>query len=303
MKIRTNKLLHILIVIMILFMLVSCSDSEKTVISSSKDETQEKNEEKSSSSNEKETKAKATIEEQVLLDYDGIKITAKELSENWLGPEMKVLIENNTESDITVQVDDIVVNDYMMSTFLYETVSAGKKSNTTFSVYNTMLKDAGIENVGKIEIYFSIVDPSSFKTIYESDVVEIHTSMYDSMDTTTNEMGEELINENGIRIVGKYVEEGSVWGNGVVLYIENNTERTILVSADDLSINGFMITGYLYEKIKPGKKAISSMILSSTDLEENDIDKIEEIATKFIVYDYDSFRPLLETKEIGFSIQ
>ena len=71
-----------------------------------------------------------TVEEQVLLDQDDIKITLKSLDfDGFYGPELKVLIENNSDKSIIVQTRDSSVNDIMIETMFSCNVAAGKKAN------------------------------------------------------------------------------------------------------------------------------------------------------------------------------
>jgi hypothetical protein len=67
----------------------------------------------------------------VLLDEAGIKITAPslELQDEMWGPELKVLVENNTDQNITLQVKYAAVNDIMVTAMLYTDIQAGKKAN------------------------------------------------------------------------------------------------------------------------------------------------------------------------------
>ena len=130
--------------------------------------------------------------------------------------------------------------------------------------------------------------------------VTIQTSEFDSMDSTPNDEGQELYNENGIRIVGKYVDENSFWGAAVLLYIENNSGKNRIIQCDDMSINGFMITPYFSSTVYDGKKAIDEITLMSSDLEENGITSIEDIELKFNIMDED-FMNNVETDAISFS--
>ena len=120
------------------------------------------------------------------------------------------------------------------------------------------------------------------------------------MDSTPNDEGQELYNENGIRIVGKYVDENSFWGAAVLLYIENNSGKNRIIQCDDMSINGFMITPYFSSTVYDGKKAIDEITLMSSDLEENGITSIEDIELKFNIMDED-FMNNVETDAISFS--
>ena len=301
-----KKIILILLVALISFNLFACS------FNSDDDSTNEENinttknkdiqDESTKDTSEQGDNLIPTIEETVLFEYNGIKVTAKEITEDWLGPELKVLIENDTDENINVSLDEIAVNDYMVSAWLYEDVAAGKKSNATFEIWSSTLSNAGISNIGKIDFYFRVINSDNYNTIYESKEIELKTSLYDEMDLEANDVGTELLNQNGIRIVGKGVND-SLWGQGVLLYIENNSDKNIIVSTDNLSVNGYMVNGYLYSTIMSNKKAIETVILSSTDLEDNDIESIEDLALSFDIINADTWMNIFSSDEITVNIE
>lgn len=138
------------------------------------------------------------------------------------------------------------------------------------------LKAAGIENVGRIEIYFHAYD-SDWNYIFQNVYSEIQTSEYANMDTTPNDTGTELYNENGIKIVGKTV--------------------------DNMSVNGFMMSPFFSTTVYDGKKSIDEITLFSSELEENGIEAIEEVELRFHIYDANSYSTITDTDPITFSAQ
>lgn len=250
-----------------------------------------------------ETSEEEIISEQVLLEYEGLKITAKEIvTDSIWGEGLKLLIENNSETSLGVGCNALIINDYMITDLFSSTIAAGKKSNENMYFSSSQLEAAGISNVGKIEVYFRIYDAESYRTIYDADCVTIQTSEYENLDTTSEIDGTELLNRDGVRIIGKYVDENSFWGAAVLLYIENNTGRNIGVRCDDMSINGFMVTPYFSSTVYDTKMSIDDITIMSSDLEKNEIDKISDIELKFRVYDSDSHTTIFETDPINFSV-
>ncbi len=245
----------------------------------------------------------ATIEEQVLVDQDGIKITATEyVTGGFLGDSIKLLVENNSDKDYTIGCDALIVNDYMIGDLFASEVAAGKKANETIDLYSAELQAAGIDNVGKIEIYFHAYD-SDWNNLFENVYAEIHTSAFDSMDTQANDTGMELYNGNGIRIVGKTVDENSFWGTAILLYCENTSGKNVCISVEDMSVNGFMMDPFFATNVYDGKKSIQEITLFSSDLEENGIETIEEVELKFHVFDLKSYDTVVDTDPITFSAQ
>ena len=250
------------------------------------------NDEKDNGNNKTETEDSVpTIEENVLFEYYGLAVTAKELVNNTLlGAGIKVNIENNSDKDYSIGIEQAIVNNCMITDLFSCTVAAGKKANDTIYLSSSDLKASGIENIGQIELYFYIYNPTTYERIYETDCITIKTSDYDTMDTTIEDAGHILYNDNGIKIVGKYVDEYKLLGKAIVLYIVNDREENITVSCNDISINGYMVTPLFSCTVYSGKYAIDEITILRSELEENDITEIENFALKFKVYNSNTYQ-------------
>ena len=314
MCIRSKLLVGVISICTIAALLTGCSSSApsetKDIVQEEKTEGKTQTEDKKTEEGSSEENAAAeksegvdvSIEEQVLVDQDGIKITALEyVKDSIWGDGIKVLIENETDKDVMVGCNALIVNDYMINDLFASEVAAGKKSNETIYLSSSELKAAGIDTVGRIEIFFHVYDTDSYDKIFDSDCVTIETSAIDSIDTTANDEGTELYNDGGIRIIGKTVDENSFWGTAILLYIENQSGNNVGISVDDLSINGFMLTPYFSTTVYDGKKCIDDITIMSSELEENGIESIDEVELKFRVYNSDSYETIAESDPITFS--
>lgn len=295
--------------ILVSVVLVGCtseSSATREIVTSSNDTASPSSEESSDNlitTDDSMVSADITIEKQILVDQNDIVITAEEyVSDSFWGHGVKVLLENNSSKDVTVSCNALIVNDYMITDLFVSEIAAGKKANDTIYLSSSELEAAGIDTVGKIEIYFHVYDSSSYDNIFDSDCVTIQTSEYSNMDTTPNDAGSELYNEGGIRIIGKAVDENSFWGTAVLLYCENNSGRNVGISVDDMSVNGFMMSPLFSTTVYDGKKSIDDITIFSTDLEENGIESIEEVELKFHIYDAESYNTITDTEPIVFSV-
>lgn len=247
-------------------------------------------------------KAKPTIDEAVVYEKNGIKISAKEyVTDSMWGDGIKFLLENETEKNITVGITALIVNDFMINDSFVAEVAAGKKTNETMNLSSTSLNAAGIDVIGQIEVYFHIYDSDNWDEIANTDCITIKTSMYDQMDKTVDDAGQVLYEKDGIKIVGKYVNESSFWGAGVVLYIENNTDKNVLIQVDNFSVNGFTLSSAIFScDVYAGKKAVDDITLLSSELEENDIKSVDEVTLKFVIINPDTFDTIAKSDEINF---
>lgn len=282
----------------------SSTDETKSIVKDEevKNETQTEKLEKSEPEETTEKSQEITIEEQELLSIDEITITAKGFDHDSIwGDGIKLLLENKSERNIMVGCTALIVNDYMITDLFASDVAAGMKANETIHLSSSELKACGIDTIGKIEVYFHIFDSDTYDNIYDSECVEIHTSAFDSMSAPDNSEGVELYNADGIKIVGKTVDENSFWGSAILLYIENTSDKNVGIGVDDMSINGFMMTPYFSSVVYSGKKSMDDITILSSELEENEITSIDEITLAFRIYDPDSFLTTTKTEAITFS--
>ena len=304
---KNNKILVALVILVFMvFALGSGSSSSESSSSGQSNVSSNTGNDAGSSSSSSSTKKEIpTIEETVLLDQDGIVVTAKEIvDESVWGQGIKVLIENNSSRDVTVTATAMAVNGYMLTDFLYEKVTADAKANAVIHCLNNELEKAGITNIEEVAIWFSLVDPESYMTSYSSDEPAIlRTSLYTGAESEAFSDGIEVINQDGIRVVVKYVDEKSIWGTSVLIYAENNSGRNVGLSADNVSINGFMIDGYYYADIKSGYKSFDDMTIFSSSLKDNDIEKIDNIKLTFNCYDTDSYSTIFESDYVTIDVE
>ncbi|MDL2324027.1 hypothetical protein LJC61_02590 [Ruminococcaceae bacterium OttesenSCG-928-A16] len=113
---------------------------------------------------------------QVLVEQDGIKITYKGIAtDGFIGPEVKVLVENDTEKAITVQVRDLSINGFVVNTSMSADVPAGKKANDTISIFSSSLEENDIkpEEIKDIEFTFHVFESDGWDTLFDTEIITI----------------------------------------------------------------------------------------------------------------------------------
>ena len=296
MKKRTNLLALVLSFTAITFTLFGCSSDtgQKKSIAAPGSAPEAGGGAESSGTGTDQILADESINEQVLVDQDGIKITATEyVTDSIWGDGIKLLVENNSAKDYTIGCDALIVNDYMITDLFSADVAAGKKSNEVMYLSSTELKAAGIDTVGQIEMYFHAYD-SNWDNLFKNVYSKLETSEFANMDTTPNDEGQELYNANGVRIVGKTVDENSFWGTAILLYI---------VNVDNMSINGYMMTPLFSTTVYDGKKSIDDITIMSSDLEANGITSVDQVELKFHIYNAESYDTIADSDAITFTAQ
>lgn len=273
--------------------LAACGESTQTPIDSG-----------SGSAAQSEPAAAVTIApDTVLLDRDGLVITAKEFvtDELW-GPGVKVLVENNSSRNLGITCNSMSVNGYMIGDLLFSSsVAAGKKANETLYFSEHDLDCSGINTVADVLISFHVYESDSYETVFDTEEIQLKTSAFGTVEQPALDDGKELYNRDGVRIVGKYVEEDSFWGAGVLLFMENTTDRNILIQCDDMSINGFMVHPYFSSTINNHRMSLAEITVLSNDLEENDIQSVENVELTFRIINAKNYDTIAETGPVSFT--
>lgn len=239
------------------------------------------------------------VAEQVLLDKRGIVIKATGLErDGTLGAELKLSIENGSTTDVTIQARNASVNGYMVGTMFSAEVAAGKKANDALVFLASDLEACGITTIADMGFYFHIFD-DSFITFLDSDPVAIRTSAADAYQYTYDDSGKELYAGDGVRIVSKgFSENNSIFGPGLVLFLENTTDKAIIVQARDVSVNGYMVDTVFSEELSPGKRAVGAVTVMSSSLKENNVETIEHMELSFHVFESDGWATIFDTAPI-----
>lgn len=243
------------------------------------------------------------IEETVLVDEAGVKITAKSFHENELfGPALKILIENNSDVDLTIQTRNASVNGYMVETMLSVDVVSGKKANDEIIFMSSDLEACGIETVADMEFAFHIFTTEDWETYLDTPSIQLKTSAAETYEYTYDDSGEVAFDANNVKIVVKgLAEDNSLFGPSIVVYIENNSDQDITVQARDVSVNGFMVDAIFSSDVMVGKRSVDTITFMSSDLEENEIAAIETIELAFHIFDFAEWETIVDTEVVTIS--
>lgn len=243
--------------------------------------------------------AAASIEEAVILDQNGIKVTAKALEDNLFGPSITLLLENDSGQNLTFQARNVSVNGYMVSSMFSSDVVSGKKANDSLTISSTDLQKAQISTIADIEFSLHIFNSESWADVIDTDPIRLTTSAAAGYNYTYDDSGDLAYDGNGVRIVVKGLSENdSIFGPGIILYLENSGNKGVTVQTRDVSINGFMVSPMFSCDLPAGKHAINAITFMSSDLESNSIEKISDVELSFHVFDMESWDTIVDTDTV-----
>lgn len=106
----------------------------------------------------------------VIFEQDSIKVTYTGMSETFMGPKVDFIVENGTDTDITLQARNVSVNGVMTDPTFSCEVTAGKKAKDGISFLADDI-DGGV--IKELEFSFHIFKTDGWDTILDSDMISI----------------------------------------------------------------------------------------------------------------------------------
>lgn len=230
--------------------------------------------------------AKTTIEPTILVDQDGILITATELDceDDSAYGELKLKIENNSDIAVSITSGSIgynrnAINNYMTNDcYMSVDIEAGKKAVEIIDLGSYRKSYVDHKGIGTITMSFQ-VDDEDYDELFCSTPIEIKTNKYDEIDyedecflrgIQDNEVQDrigyviddikegEIFSSDGL-VIDRYVTITKTDNEKIVLLeIENTTDSLMFFGVNGLNVNGINVYSgnWVTRAILPHKKAV-----------------------------------------------
>lgn len=232
------------------------------------------------------------FEEVVVVDNEECSIKITEIDpENMWGYTLKADLENkSSEKTYMFSVTNAFINGVKCDPMFASEVASGKKANEDISFSDSELQENGIGDYTDIEITFKVYDSNDWLAdAVAEETVHIYPYGEDKASTFVRESQETdnvIVDNDYVTVIVTGYEEDEIWGYTVNLFLVNKTDKEVMFSVNEASVNGYMADPFYATSLMPGKCAFSSMSWSDTTFEENGITEVEEI--EFILKAYDT---------------
>ena len=289
-----KKLMSIMLALLMVLMLAACGDAEADE-ASAPDAVAEGNIAVQDETQETENETEIVFEEMTVVDneYCTIKITEIIPDDMW-GYTLKLFLENKS-SDVTYMFagESAAINGIEIEPFFASEIAPGKKANEEIILLDTELTENGVIEYTDIELSFRVYDTNDWMA---DAVAEESVHIYPYGEANATAYGRQpqpddhviIDNENVTVIVTGYDQDG-LWGYTVNLFLVNKTDTTVMFSAEEVSVNGFMLDPFYASSVSAGKSEFSSMSWFDTDFEDNGIENVENIELTFRAYNEDDW--------------
>lgn len=236
----------------------------------------------------------ATLDSVVIFDQDGIRVTVVGLEGGTEEPALKMLLENDSDANVYFTMDGMIVNGMYLDCYESIHAAAGKKANGSIEITLKYLERADIETIATISFVDPcVIDSDSYETLYtlEADLV---TSVGADYEQAVDLSGQELVSQDGVRILFKGLEkEESV--NYLILLVENAADFDLTVDLVSLTINGVQMDAFAYKTVSAGTYRYLELDVWDYALEEENISQIQEASIELELMNVDTYEKLVTT--------
>ncbi len=275
-----KRIIALLLAVIMVFALCACggNDNENTASDS-----------KAKTDTEKDVEEEFEFKPLVLVDNEYCKFTVKSAEESGGMFVLKVELENKSDVNEMFGVDNAAVNGWLSDPFWAETVAAGMKANSEIEWNMDVLEEYGIKEVSAISFVLSVYDDDDWSV---DNFVEEEFAVYPTgnekfkPEIRKTQSGDTvLVDTDDFCAVLTSVDPDGFWGYTLNLYVYNKTDKELMFSADDVSVNDYMCDPCWCISVPAGMQTINGISWFEDDFEENGITDVEKITMTFTAYD------------------
>lgn len=221
-------------------------------------------------------------------------VTGTEYNDH-LGLQIQVLCENKSDRTLMFAWNNVSVCGFMYDPMWAEEVAPGKKVNTTIGIDTYALEQMHVESVDQIDFDLWIQDSEQFM---EEPVVNTGFSIYPTGKTPDQVVFPQyqhtadetvIVDNDTLTFIVMNVDDELADYYTLNCYIANNTDKNLMISWDEVSVNGFMVNPFWALSVAAGKQAYTEIIFFRSDLEEQDIEVVQDVEFRLQVSDNDNW--------------
>jgi hypothetical protein len=233
--------------------------------------------------------ASDTAFSQVIVDSEDLYFAIKNVrTDAALGYTWKVYVENRTDRNLMFSFEKVSVNGVMCDPFWAEVVNSGKKGNCEITWMRDSLQKRQIEEVTQVDFTLNVYNDDDYtEAPLMHDPFTVYPLGEDKAAETVREPAatdQVLVDNDSCSVIVTAFDPDNSWGYAMNLYLVNKTDRDMVFSVDDSSVNGIMCDPFWADIVCAGKASYSTVLWDKNALAENDITEVEEISLPLKVY-------------------
>ena len=193
------------------------------------------------------SKAEATLPETLIYDSNGVTVKVLGFSSDSFGKNVDLEIINNSDVDISWNVNDFIINDVtVICAFVYD-IPAGKTAIANYPIDSDDLVRYGIEDIYTVAISSELTNSDTYEVIDYSMSDRIATSLgSDFSPVLPLDKWNEVYSSDSLKVIYTGIIENNDddyhddFETKAIFFAYNNTDSVISVGPEDVSFDDSM---------------------------------------------------------------
>ena len=227
----------------------------------------------------------------VLLDNESCTFSVGPASVSELaGMELAVTCVNKTQEALEFSWNNVSVCGIMYDPMWAVTVPAGETLTDRVEIDTYALETMDIHAAEEITFQLNVLSSENWMdapyaaeyfTIYPTGL-DADSVIYPVREAVASEAV--LVDDDNLTFIAEYVEAQDLYYT-VRCYMVNKTQKTLMISWENVQVNGQGADPFWTALVAPGKSAYAQVQFADSDLKDLGIAKVEEIAFDLTAYD------------------
>lgn len=217
---------------------------------------------------------------------NGIRITADTAGLSYGDYTVFMTIYNDTDQKISVSMEQMSVNSYMLPFGLYQDVKAGESEQTSLSFYSYELEKVGIDQIAEVEFVLYACEANSYEEIVSGELVTIQTEYDGSAEPAVDTSGLEMYNDGSFCAILRDITLDGSNDCGLNLFMENLSGNAVNVYCEQAWVNGQEVSASYWNTLRSNTRAVDTLYIYDyawEDLDISDLEQIQEITMDLYV--------------------
>lgn len=294
-----KRMICLILALALVFTLAACGGKEENVVTTATETTVETDEAVAPETTTEETEAATETteaaapapQENILLDNDTCTFSLGAVTNSEMaGMQLAVTCVNKTQEELDFSWSNVSVCGVMYDPAWVVTVPAGETLVSQVEIDTYALETMGIQSADEITFRLEVLstenwmgDPYAreYFTIYPTGL-SAETLIYPVREGAPSETV--LVDDDKLTFIIEYVEQQDL-DFVARCYMVNKTQGTLMVSWENVNVNGQPLDPFWTALIAPGKSAYAQVKFGSADLQGLGIEEVKEISFDLKAYD------------------
>lgn len=226
------------------------------------------------------------ISNQVLVSTDDFSVTIVGPSDDPYDSGFKILVENKSSKELNFQMGEGSIGDVSIGLSFYVDVQPGKKAVDVMSIGDQYFGFWGIEQIDELSFKLSVIDSAMW--FFGGSVYENYFTIYPTglsaetapaIDISFLDKGDVALDNDDFKLILFYGDEyGDYFGPGFMAVCQNKTDKSLLISFEDVTIDGASFDSYWANVIPSGKYGFYTMTFERDDMASWGITELDEVS-------------------------